>query len=549
MKNLKISTKLYMTLILYSTVFIVVGFLWNKSLQENNVLVESLVSDQITHMTQIKEINDAFNQGIVFSLESYLDSTIYREETMNSIISSIDIVDEQWKKYLATDSLFTEKELIILENGIRTAILNSSKEVKNLARELQYSPDSLVFGIVDMKYHEVILPLSRTINIGLSDLSESQVENAKEIRGEINTKYEKTKRFILIIVIIMLVGPGIMAIVMIIGIGSSIRKISTAFNQMAHGNLKIKFDSYGKDELGALMKKLEETANKLQEIIASVRIAAINMTHASNELSSVSQDIAQGASEQASTSEEIASSVEEMAGNIQQNNENAEATNKISSESSVHVQTVFESAKTSLERIVEIAEKVSIIGDIAFQTNILSLNAAVEAARAGEHGRGFGVVATEVGKLAERSKNAANEINDLSKLTVQVTEKSKGLLELLIPDIQKTSELVGQISVASQEQNQGANQVNIAIQQLSMVTQQNAASSEEMATSAAEMSAQAKQLMQTMSFFSSEEDQNNEFGTPISLPYSQSNRRSNIQGGIIIDLDDNDSLDNDFVKF
>jgi methyl-accepting chemotaxis protein len=149
----------------------------------------------------------------------------------------------------------------------------------------------------------------------------------------------------------------------------------------------------------------------------------------------------------------------------------------------------------------KIAEKVSIIGDIAFQTNILALNAAVEAARAGEHGKGFAVVAAEVRKLAERSHIAAGEINELTKSSVEVADKAGSQLESIVPSIQKTAKLVQEISAASIEQNSGANQINNAINQLNKVTQQNAASAEEMATSSEELSSQADSLKDLISFF------------------------------------------------
>ncbi|MEA1876632.1 MAG: methyl-accepting chemotaxis protein [Bacteroidota bacterium] len=546
MKNLKISTKLYLTLILYSSVFIAVGLMWLSDLHKLNTGVERLINDQIQPMAQLKATNDAVNQGRIQTLQAFGDSTLTLQDALDIMVSSADNIEGQWNEYI---SMFPETEN--QQNALNEEITRSIQEVRNLARTMLSIPDSLAQTMMNERYTRVLLPLNQSMQTNLDHLFQNQVEDAYTFQAQEQKKLQDTRLKVLIIVLIMLIGPGAMAIVMIIGIGKSIRMLSNALNKMANGDLKIKFDSFGKDELGILMMKLEKTAAQLQEVIASVRIAAINMSHASNELSSVSQNVAQGASEQASTSEEIASSVEQMAGNIQQNTENAEATNTISSESAIKVQTVFESSKSSLERIIEIAEKVSIIGDIAFQTNILSLNAAVEAARAGEHGRGFGVVATEVGKLAERSKNAANEINELSKRTVEVTEQSKKLLEQLMPDIQKTSKLVGQISVGSFEQSQGANQVNIAIQQLSMVTQQNAASSEEMATSAAEMTAQAKQLTQTMSFFSIEDDTDEEDRKqPIPLAFTKINNKMDVkQGGVNIDLEDNDALDQDFVKF
>lgn len=545
MKNLKISTKLYLTLILYSTVFILVGLWWIRDLNQLNKEVDRLVTDHIEVMENLSELDDLISQKIIGTLEVLADTSHsnFDRVSLMKIAEYADDITTKWEKHLGSNAFGSS------EAGLESRISNEIQGFISLVKALSNQPDSSARALIAEKLETSLRPSWARINPEIGKLVAEKVEAAKNEKDVLRSKFRNKLKIVILIVSLMLIGPGIMAIFMIIGIGKSIRQISTALHQMANGNLRIKFTSYGKDELGTLMKKLEETASQLQEVIATVRIAAINMTQASQELSAVSQDVAQGAAEQASTSEEIASSVEEMAGNIQQNSENAEITNEISGQSALRAQTVYEAAKSSLERIVEIAEKVSIIGDIAFQTNILSLNAAVEAARAGEHGRGFGVVASEVGKLADRSKAAANEINELSKKTVNVTEQSKQLLGQLIPDIQKTSELVQQISKGSQEQNLGAIQVNSAIQQLSMVTQQNAASSEEMATSAAEMSAQAKQLMQTMSFFSIEEEFEKGFQTPKPLPHPGSRQGSGHQRGVRINLEDYDDLDKDFVKF
>jgi len=202
--------------------------------------------------------------------------------------------------------------------------------------------------------------------------------------------------------------------------------------------------------------------------------------------------------------------MEEMVSNIQQNTDNARQTEVISGKATASMLEMSKIGKESFDSIKTIAEKITIINDIAFQTNLLALNAAVEAARAGEHGRGFAVVAAEVRKLAERSKLAADEIENLSKNSLKITEQTRVSLDALVPEIQKTSLLVQEIAAASVEQNTGADQINSAIQQLSVVTQQNAASSEEMASSAEELSSQAESLKDVVSFFKTGE----EFQTP-----------------------------------
>jgi methyl-accepting chemotaxis protein len=193
--------------------------------------------------------------------------------------------------------------------------------------------------------------------------------------------------------------------------------------------------------------------------------------------------------------------MEEMVANIEQNTQNAVQTDKIAITVAVDAEKVRKASQESMVSIKNIADKIKIINDIAFQTNILALNAAVEAARAGEHGRGFAVVAAEVRKLAERSKIAADEINNLSTNSVTITEESTGLLNNIIPQIEKTTRLIQEISAASKEQSSGAEQVNNAIQQLNDITQQNAAASEEMSSSAEQMTGQAEQLKELVAYF------------------------------------------------
>jgi methyl-accepting chemotaxis protein len=240
---------------------------------------------------------------------------------------------------------------------------------------------------------------------------------------------------------------------------------------------------------------------KIREVVISIRSGAENINAASQQISASSQQISQGASEMASSTEEISSSMEQMVSNIQQNADNAQQTDHISEKATASMVEMSKVGRESFDSINTIAAKITIINDISFQTNLLALNAAVEAARAGEHGRGFAVVAAEVRKLAERSKLAADEIENLSKNSLKVTEKTRESLDSLVPEIQKTSQLVKEISAASIEQNAGADQINSALQQLNVVTQQNAASSEEMATSAEELTSQAESLKETVSYF------------------------------------------------
>ena len=193
--------------------------------------------------------------------------------------------------------------------------------------------------------------------------------------------------------------------------------------------------------------------------------------------------------------------MEQMVSNIKQNADNAQTTDKIANKSASDAQESGKSVREAVSAMKDIASKISIIEEIARQTNLLALNAAIEAARAGEHGKGFAVVASEVRRLAERSQKAAGEINQLSGDTLKVSEKSGEMLDKLVPDIQKTAELVQEISAASKEQDTGSSQINQALQQLEKVIQENASASEEMASTTEELTGQADQLVSALSFF------------------------------------------------
>ncbi|MFP4060380.1 MAG: methyl-accepting chemotaxis protein [Bacteroidales bacterium] len=285
-----------------------------------------------------------------------------------------------------------------------------------------------------------------------------------------------------------------------------VNKARLSLRAITEGDLRQEIEVDSDDEIGELLDGQQKMSVKLKEIIGAVKTATANIASAGNEMSSNSQQLSQNATQQASSVEEVSSSMEEMVSNIQQNTDNAQQTEKIALSAAGGVKSGNESTVRAVTSMREISDKITIISDIAFQTNILALNAAVEAARAGEHGKGFAVVAAEVRKLAERSKVAAEEIIALSKEGVDIAEKAGDQLETLVPEIEKTAKLVQEISAASLEQNSGADQINNAIQQLNDVTQQNAAASEEMATSAEELSSQADQLNDIISFFKTGND-------------------------------------------
>ncbi len=366
-------------------------------------------------------------------------------------------------------------------------------------------------------------------------------------------------------------------------IAKPISAANNAIRSIANGNLNINVNSRSKDEIGQMIVYLKEMAEKLKNVITFVVTVSDNISAASHQLKSSSTSMSEGATQQAASAEEVASSMEEMSANIQQNNDNAQQTEKIALKAAQEVEKGSTVVNNTVDSMQTIAKKITIIGEIARQTNLLALNAAVEAARAGEHGRGFAVVAAEVRKLAERSHEAAQEIDQLTDSSVGIAIESGEMLNEVVPNIQRTAQLVQEISAASMEQSSGADQVNNAIQHLNQIVQQNAASSEEMAASAEELSSQATELKQVIAYFKidhNEEQQNeldsnaiegqeissdentedvftmptdnSELGETEEIQEFEEEDASNVQnedGGVDLNLDGDDDLDREYEKF
>jgi methyl-accepting chemotaxis protein len=275
----------------------------------------------------------------------------------------------------------------------------------------------------------------------------------------------------------------------------------TAANRLAEGDLTARIEVTGNDEIGQLLGAMKNMHEKLRQVVEDVMTVSGHVGSWSQELSSGAAQMSQGATEQASSAEQASASVEEMNATIRQNADNAQQTEKIARKSAADAIESNKAVSEAMVALKEIAGKISIVGEIARQTNLLALNAAIEAARAGEHGKGFAVVASEVRRLAERSQAAAAEIGQLSTKTSDVSERAGAMLTSLVPDIQKTAELVQEISASSKEQAAGADQINAAIQRLNDIIQKNVGAAEAMSATSGELAHQADRLQSTITFF------------------------------------------------
>jgi methyl-accepting chemotaxis protein len=273
-----------------------------------------------------------------------------------------------------------------------------------------------------------------------------------------------------------------------------------AVRSVAAGDLTIEIDTRPRDE-HSLIYNLKQMIAQLRSVVTDVNSAAASLSSASEQVSTTAQSLSQASSEQAASVEQSSASIEEMAASIATTTANAAVTDSMATKAAVEALEGGEVVKETVAAMRQIAQKIGIIDDIAYQTNLLALNAAIEAARAGEQGKGFAVVAAEVRKLAERAQSAAREIDVVARDSVVLAERAGDLLGAMVPSIQKTSDLVQEITAASSEQSTGAAQINSAVGQLSQATQHNAASSEELAATAEEMRSQALQLQQIMEHF------------------------------------------------
>ncbi len=494
-KNMKTRAKLMTSFVIMAIILAALGLTLGYRVYELNQMLKSLYDDRLVPAIDLARIGDNLSDLRIGALRIISEPDVAkRQEIQNNAQNSEKEIEKLAEKYGAT-YLVPEEKKVFEEfkpawkayNDSRTNTYRWALEGKfEEARHNAATDAGAKFKIVDDKLHRLI---------------EIQDEVGKELYQEAIDDYNQARNIAIgftLIAALIAISFGIMLSNMI---ARPLQQAVNAANSLAEGNLTVQIDVTSKDETGQLLSAMKNMVERLKEVVTDVRTVADNVASGSQQLSASAQQLSQGTTEQAASIEETSSSMEEMTSNIRQNADNSQQTEKIALKSSNDAKEGGKAVGETVSAMKEIAGKISIIEEIARQTNLLALNAAIEAARAGEHGKGFAVVASEVRKLAERSQVAAAEISKLSSTSVQVAEKAGEMLSKLVPDIQRTAELVQEISAASNEQNSGAEQINKALQQLDQVIQQNAGASEELSSTSEELSSQAEQLQSTIGFF------------------------------------------------
>jgi methyl-accepting chemotaxis protein len=565
-----------------------IGYFGISSLNKVGNNMDSMYTDRVKPLEQLKAVSDAYAVFIVDATHKVRNGNFEWDETMNSVILARKTVHEKWNAYLITKIEGKELELV---NEAKEYMQTVDRDVDELERIIKNRDSEALELFVKNTLYQSIDPLTGKI----SELIDLQLHIANQLNTESDQINANTQKATYVLFAIALILSIVIGYYIIMGISKILKSLLNETNKLVEATLAGKLNTranpeetnfefraipeginrtldavidplnmaaeyveriskgdnpeliskeyYGdfnsiKNNINSLIKANNEIIEKAKMIsqgdltvslqkrsekdelmgtldemvkanaamITEFKIAIENIVSASGAMQSVAIQLSEGSSEQAASTEQVSSSMEEMVSNINQNSDNAIQTEKIALRASKDIDDSNAAVTITVDAMKKIADKISVIGEIAEKTDLLAINAAIEAARAGEQGKAFAVVAAEVRKLAESSQAAAKEIDELSKSSVRIADESGKLLQKIVPDIQKTATLVQEITASSLEQNSGASQINNAILQLNSVTQNNSAAAEEMSSSAEELASQAEQLSETISFFKTEAD-------------------------------------------
>ena len=466
--------------------------------------VLTVLSRNINELKHVVQVDDV----IAYKGLEIRNDMINMSDAMRGYLLDPTNVAEKKRKQDADDALVRDADAIIalnpgkvIEGKLKEAAALDASLLNRLENDVLTRADAGKIEEARALYNGEYLAVRKRQEALIAEMETEASRRKEESLAQVESGYQ-TARTTTYVLIICLLGIGLaVSFFASRQLAQPILALSEHLRAMTRGDLSRRLQVTSSDEIGQMGRHFNDFADEMQRIISEVRSGALALTSAASQVSSSSQGLSQGTSEQAASVEETTASLEQMNASVMQNAENSRQMEQMALEGAKSADESGRAVRETVDAMQLIAQKISIVEDIAYQTNLLALNAAIEAARAGEHGRGFAVVATEVRKLAERSQTAATEIGALATGSVKIAERSGQLLGELVPAIRKTADLVQEVAAASAEQSTGVRQINQAMSRVDDVTQRNASAAEELASTSEEMASQAEALQQLMEFF------------------------------------------------
>ena len=496
---MKLSNKLTASFAFAALLTVAVGGDSVVNLFRVNGMLEEIYTSNLLTIVNLSQTNRiTFDIASAMQAMEKTDQHVERKRIADALRFKLDQLKQAYASYKST-TILSELE--------KTQQAQADRLISAYVGKVELRRDYLLRDDDNGGEPEAVKKEADSLHLQLEALIDENVRQATVNRQRAAALEKQNLEQSIVVVVLALLTAIILGVytrrTFVRQIGGDPKEVMRVLLKIANGNLAIKFD-VEKMRKGSVLHSAQRMLDRLTEVLGDVNAATVTLASAAGQLTSAAEQLSKNSSQQAADSEEATNAIGQIAGTVGINTANATRTNEIAGESARTAAEGRDAVRETLDAMREIAARISVIDDIAYQTNLLALNAAIEAARAGENGKGFAVVANEVRKLAERSQVAAQEILEVSQRSVGLAEKAGGLLENMLPSIQKTADLVDGISLSARDQNSNLAQIHNAIGQIAQAIQLNAVASEELSATSEEMNDQANQLRDMMRYFSLE---------------------------------------------